>query len=52
VVEQQPFIYLVNKNALSAVAASVANAAPVVLRPQTYWNIETLNIRVQTASKH
>ena len=52
VVEQQPFIYLVNKNALSAVATSVANANPVVLRPQTYWNIETISVRVQTASKH
>jgi len=51
VVEQQPFIYLVNKNALSAVAASVANASPVVLRPQTYWNIETLSVGVQTARK-
>lgn len=52
VVEQQPFIYLVNKNALSAVAASVANASPVVLRPQTYWNIETLSLHPQTARKH
>jgi peptide/nickel transport system substrate-binding protein len=52
VVEQQPFIYLINKNALSAVAASVANARPVVLRPQTYWNIDALSLRVQTASKH
>src|SRR5919197_1106538 len=51
-VEQQPFIYLVHKNALSAVAATVSNASPVVLRPQTYWNIETLSLRVQTASKH
>jgi peptide/nickel transport system substrate-binding protein len=52
VAEQQPFIYLVNKNALSAVSASVANASPVVLRPQTYWNIDALELRVQTASKH
>jgi len=51
-VEQQPFIFLVYKNALSAVSATVANASPVVLRPQTYWNIETLSLRVQTASKH
>lgn len=51
-VEQQPFIYLVNKNALSAVASTVANASPVALRPQTYWNIDTLSVRAQTASKH
>jgi peptide/nickel transport system substrate-binding protein len=52
VVEQQPFIYLINKNALSAVAATVSNANPVVLPPQTYWNIETLSVGVQTARKH
>jgi peptide/nickel transport system substrate-binding protein len=45
VYEQQPMIYLVNKNALSAVSANVANAAPVVLRPQTYWNADQLFLR-------
>ncbi len=40
--EQEPFIYLVNKNALVAVSRAVANAEPVVLRPQTYWNAERL----------
>lgn len=40
--EQEPFIYLVNKNALSAVSPSLANATPVVLRPQTFWNSESL----------
>ncbi len=45
VYEQQPFIYLVNKNALSAVSNNVANAEPVVLRPQTYWNIDELYLR-------
>jgi peptide/nickel transport system substrate-binding protein len=39
-VEQAPFIYLVNRNALSAVAASVQGASPVILVPQTYWNAE------------
>ncbi len=39
VAEQAPFIYLVNKNALSAVSPVVHGAAPAVLRPQTYWNI-------------
>lgn len=43
--EQQPMIFLVNKNALSAVSSNVANAAPVVLRPQTYWNAELLSLR-------
>jgi len=45
VYEQQPFIYLVNKNALSAVSPNLANAQPVVLRPQTYWNIDELYVR-------
>jgi peptide/nickel transport system substrate-binding protein len=42
VAEQVPFIYLVNRNALSAISSSVQGATPVVLRPQTYWNIEML----------
>jgi peptide/nickel transport system substrate-binding protein len=40
--QQEPFIYLVNKNALSAVSAAVHNAHPAVLRPQVYWNIDEL----------
>jgi len=44
VAEQAPFIYLVNRNAMSAVSNSVHGAAPVVLRPQTYWNVETLTV--------
>jgi peptide/nickel transport system substrate-binding protein len=43
VVEQAPFIFLVNKNALSAVSAKVQGASPVILAPQTYWNIEQLS---------
>ena len=45
VVEQTPFIYLVNRNALSAVSARVQGASPVILVPQTYWNIERLSVR-------
>jgi peptide/nickel transport system substrate-binding protein len=44
VADQAPFLYLVNKNALSAISPSVHNAVPVVLRPQTYWNIESLYV--------
>lgn len=44
-VEQAPFIYLVNRNALSAVAASVQGASPVILAPQTYWNAERLSVK-------
>jgi peptide/nickel transport system substrate-binding protein len=43
-VEQAPFIYLVNKNALSAVSVSVHGASPVILSPLAYWNAETLTV--------
>jgi peptide/nickel transport system substrate-binding protein len=42
--QQEPFIYLVNKNAMSAVSTRVHNAHPVVLRPQVYWNIDELTV--------
>jgi peptide/nickel transport system substrate-binding protein len=44
-VEQAPFIYLVNRNALSAVAPTVRGASPVILPPQTYWNAERLSVK-------
>lgn len=43
--QQEPFIYLVNKDALVAVAANVRNAQPTPLRPQTYWNIEEMQLK-------
>jgi len=43
--EQEPFIYLVNKDALVAVSASVKNAQPSALRPQTFWNVEELALK-------
>lgn len=43
-VEQEPFIFLINKNALSAVSTSVKGAAPVILWPQTFWNAERLTV--------
>jgi peptide/nickel transport system substrate-binding protein len=42
--EQEPFIYLVNKDALVAISPMVKNAEPSVFRPQTYWNVETLTL--------
>ena len=50
VAEQVPFIYLVNKNALTGISPSLENAKPVALRPQTYWNIEHLKLTVERAS--
>jgi peptide/nickel transport system substrate-binding protein len=43
--EQAPFIYLVNRNALSAIADRVHGASPVILVPQTYWNVEQLSVK-------
>jgi peptide/nickel transport system substrate-binding protein len=47
--DQEPFIYLVNKNALSAVSPALHNAHPVVLRPQVYWNIDQLSLGAEVA---
>jgi peptide/nickel transport system substrate-binding protein len=44
VVEQEPFIFLINKNALSAVSTAVHGSAPVILSPQTFWNAERLTV--------
>jgi peptide/nickel transport system substrate-binding protein len=45
VVEEAPVLYLVDKNALSAVSPAIGNVSPVVLHPQTFWNIEHLYFR-------
>jgi peptide/nickel transport system substrate-binding protein len=44
VAEQQPFIYLVNKDAMSAVSPAVLGAAPSVLDPHAFWNVEVLRL--------
>ncbi|HXY14923.1 MAG TPA: ABC transporter substrate-binding protein [Terriglobales bacterium] len=44
VAEQQPFIYLINKDVLLAVSPVVVGAAPVVLNPQAFWNVDTLRL--------
>ena len=43
-VEEEPFIFLINKNALSAISPAVHGAAPVILSPQTFWNAERLSL--------
>ncbi|MFP5207387.1 MAG: ABC transporter substrate-binding protein [Acidobacteriota bacterium] len=40
--QQEPFIYLVNPDALAAVSPRLHNVDPVALRPQAYWNIDYL----------
>jgi len=44
VAEQQPFIYLVNKDAMSAVSPAVVGSAPSVLDPHAIWNAEVLRL--------
>lgn len=40
--EQEPMIYLVNKDSLVAIGPTVKNAQPSAFRPQAYWNVEQL----------
>lgn len=42
--EQQPFLYLINKDVLMAVSPSVNGVAPVVLNPAAFWNVDTLRV--------
>ena len=42
--DQSPMLFLVDKNALVAISPKVKNADPVVLTPETYWNIEYLSL--------
>ena len=49
VAEQAPFLYLVNRNALSAISTALQGEVPVALRPQTYWNIEHITLNAQMA---
>ena len=44
VVEEEPFIFLINKNSLSVISSSVHGAAPVILSPQTFWNADRLTV--------
>ncbi len=49
--EQAPFIYLVNRHALSAVSPKLHNVQPAVLQPYVYWNIERISRNTESASK-
>jgi len=47
--EQEPFIYIVNKNSLMAFSPQLLNTAPAAVAPQSYWNVEYLQRRTQMA---
>src|SRR5579883_1111526 len=40
--DEEPFLYLVNRNALVAISPRLRNAEPAVLSPQVVWNVERL----------
>ena len=47
--EQEPFLYLVNKNSLMAFSPQLQNTAPAAIAPQAFWNIEILRKSSQVA---
>jgi peptide/nickel transport system substrate-binding protein len=47
--EQEPFLYLVNKNSLMAFSPHLQNTAPAAIAPQAFWNIEMLRKSSQVA---
>jgi len=49
--QQQPFIYLVHKNSLSAISPKLRGTEAVALSPQTYWNIEKISMVSESAAK-
>ena len=47
--DQEPFIYLVYKNALSAIATNVRNAKAAVLYPNACWNADQIQMAAPPA---
>jgi peptide/nickel transport system substrate-binding protein len=43
--EQVPYIYLVNRNTLSAVSSSLQGVRPAKLFPETFWNIDQISFK-------
>ena len=44
VADQQPFIYLVNKDAMSAISPVIRGSSPSVLDPHAFWNADVLRL--------
>ena len=47
--DEEPFLYLVNKNSLMAFSPQLQNTAPAAIAPQAFWNIEMLRKSSQVA---
>jgi peptide/nickel transport system substrate-binding protein len=43
--DQVPYIYLVNRNTLSAVSTSLKGVHPAKLFPETFWNIDQISLK-------
>lgn len=43
--DQQPYVFLAHRNALSAVSPALRGVHPAALFPQTYWDIEHLSLK-------
>jgi peptide/nickel transport system substrate-binding protein len=43
--EQLPYIYLVHRNQLAAVSASLKGVQPAKLFPETFWNIDQISFK-------
>ncbi len=42
---EEPYLYLVNRNSLSAISRRVQGAKPAAYYPQTFWNVERLSVK-------
>ncbi len=42
---EEPYLYLVNRNSLSAISHRVQGAKPAAYYPQTFWNVERLSVK-------
>ena len=43
--DQVPYIYLINRNTLSAVSSSLKGVRPAKLFPETFWNIDQISFK-------
>jgi peptide/nickel transport system substrate-binding protein len=47
--DEEPFLYLVDKNSLMAFSPALHNMAPAAIQPRAYWNIDMIQKSTQSA---
>jgi peptide/nickel transport system substrate-binding protein len=47
--DEEPFLYLVDKNSLMAFSPALHNVAPSAIQPRAYWNIDMIRKSTQSA---